>query len=112
MTVIRISVNVLTTLSIAEWKEGSVVGSQIRSLMNYKVFEATNIVTCFAILKNHKHPDDWNIVANIKKLWCNMRIKLNFLYSHLDFFLENFGEEQIERFHQDIKNVETRYQNP
>lgn len=42
-----------------------------------------------------------------------MTYKLHFLYSHLDYFPENLGdysEEQGERFHQDIKEMERRYQ--
>ncbi|KYQ49069.1 hypothetical protein ALC60_11871 [Trachymyrmex zeteki] len=42
-----------------------------------------------------------------------MNLKLHFLDSHLDTFPENLGdfsEEQGERFHQDIKVMETRYQ--
>ena len=42
-----------------------------------------------------------------------MRIKLHFLHSHLDRFPENLGDfsdEQGERFHQDIKTIEKRYQ--
>jgi len=42
-----------------------------------------------------------------------MSIKMHFLYSHLDKFPENLGdvsEEQGERFHQDIKEMERRYQ--
>ncbi|KRX55839.1 hypothetical protein T09_14625 [Trichinella sp. T9] len=38
-----------------------------------------------------------------------MSLKLYFLHSHLDFFPQNFGhisEEQDERFHQDIKQME------
>ena len=40
-------------------------------------------------------------------------MKLHFLHSHLDFFLENLGvvsEEQGGRFNQDIKDIERRYQ--
>jgi hypothetical protein len=39
--------------------------------------------------------------------------QLFFFNSHLDFFTENLGsvgEEQGERFHQDIKEMERRYQ--
>jgi hypothetical protein len=46
-------------------------------------------------------------------LGCNMSLKLHFLASHLDYFPPNFGkvcEEQGERFHQDLKDVERRYQ--
>ena len=40
-------------------------------------------------------------------------IKLHFLYSNLDRFPENLGDlsdEQGERFHQDISEMEVRYQ--
>ncbi|GFU74235.1 HTH_Tnp_Tc3_2 domain-containing protein [Trichonephila clavipes] len=42
-----------------------------------------------------------------------MSVKVHFLHLHLDYFPENFGavsEEQGERFHQDIKEMERRYQ--
>jgi hypothetical protein len=42
-----------------------------------------------------------------------MSLKVHFLASHLDYFPENLGavsEEQGERFHQDIKEMEQRYQ--
>ena len=42
-----------------------------------------------------------------------MSIKIHYLFSHLDRFPENLGElseEQGERFHQDIKVMEERYQ--
>ena len=42
-----------------------------------------------------------------------MSIKVHFLHSHLDRFPDNLGcysEEQGERFHQDIKVMEERYQ--
>ncbi|GFX39838.1 tigger transposable element-derived protein 1 [Trichonephila clavipes] len=42
-----------------------------------------------------------------------MSVKVHFLHSHLDYFPENLGdvsEEQGERFHQDIKEMERRYQ--
>jgi hypothetical protein len=42
-----------------------------------------------------------------------MSLKLHFLASHLDHFPPNLGavsEEQGERFHQDLKDVERRYQ--
>ncbi|CAI9593149.1 unnamed protein product, partial [Staurois parvus] len=46
-------------------------------------------------------------------LGCLMSLKVDFLQSHLDYFPENVGaasEEQGERFHQDIKEMERRYQ--
>ena len=42
-----------------------------------------------------------------------MSIKFHFLFSHLDTFPDNMGDvsdEQGERFHQDIKEMEERYQ--
>ena len=42
-----------------------------------------------------------------------MSVKVHFLRSHLEYFPENlwaFSEEQGERFHQDIKTIEKRYQ--
>jgi len=43
----------------------------------------------------------------------NMSFKIHFLHSHLDFFPENLGDvsnEHGERFHQEIKTIEQRYQ--
>ena len=42
-----------------------------------------------------------------------MSIKAHFLFSHLERFPDNlcdYNEEQGERFHQDIKTMEERYQ--
>ncbi|CAG9834269.1 unnamed protein product [Diabrotica balteata] len=73
------------------------------------------VVTGF--LGNKKNPNYKTIVAdmldNFKKLGCNMIIKVHYLHSHLDYFPANLGdvsEEQGERFHQDIKEMERRYQ--
>ncbi|KAL4113048.1 hypothetical protein QTP88_016749 [Uroleucon formosanum] len=54
-----------------------------------------------------------SMLENYRILGCSMSIKMHFLYSHLDKFPENLGdvsEEQSERFHQDIKEMERRYQ--
>ena len=68
-------------------------------------------------LGNHKSPDYREIVQpmleNFHRLDCNMNIKLHFLFSHIDCFPENLGavsEEQGERFHQELKTMEKRYQ--
>ncbi|GBM35498.1 hypothetical protein AVEN_257196-1 [Araneus ventricosus] len=40
-------------------------------------------------------------------------LKVHFLHSHIDCFPENLGdysEEQGERFHQDVRDIERRYQ--
>jgi len=54
-----------------------------------------------------------NIVSKMldafKNLGCNMSLKVHFLNSHLDYFPENLGDvsdEQGERFHQDIAQME------
>ncbi|KDR06722.1 hypothetical protein L798_04105 [Zootermopsis nevadensis] len=44
---------------------------------------------------------------------CNISLKMHFLNSHLDVFLNNLGsvsDEHDERFHQDISTLERRYQ--
>lgn len=54
-----------------------------------------------------------DMLKNFKNLGCRMSLKVHFLHSHLDFFPENLGDnsdEQGERFHQDIKAMEKRYQ--
>ena len=46
-------------------------------------------------------------------LRCSMSVKVHFLQSHVDYFPDNLdavSEEQGERFHQDIKTMEKRYQ--
>jgi len=45
------------------------------------------------------------MLSSYKAMGCNMSLKIHFLKSHLDFFLENLGEvsdEHGEKFHQDI----------
>ena len=53
------------------------------------------------------------LLTSLHQLGENMSIKLHFLRSHLAGFPENLGDvsdEQGERFHQDISNIEVRYQ--
>ena len=53
------------------------------------------------------------MLQNFQALDARMSIKLHYLFSHLDYFPENLGnvsEEQGERFHQDIRTIEERYQ--
>ncbi|CAK8690786.1 unnamed protein product [Clavelina lepadiformis] len=53
------------------------------------------------------------MLSSMQEMKCNMSIKLHFLKNHLDYFPENLGdvsEEQGERFHQDIRVMEERYQ--
>ena len=53
------------------------------------------------------------MLKNLKSLVCLMSYKMHFLHSHLDYFPSNLGdfsEEQGERFHQNISEMENRYQ--
>ena len=54
-----------------------------------------------------------SMLESYKQLEAYMSIKVHFLFSHLDKFPENLGsvsDEQGERFHQDIRDMEERYQ--
>ncbi|GBM23562.1 hypothetical protein AVEN_46244-1, partial [Araneus ventricosus] len=118
----------LLGLSEAKLKEGLFVGPDIRKMMKDENFETkmeTNrrkawesfnlVITSF--LGNKKDSNYKSIVEemikNFKILGCSMSLKVNFLVSHLDYFLENLGavrKEQGERFQQDIMEMERRYQ--
>ena len=109
-------------------KAGIFDGPQIRKLIKdpnfilsmndvdanaWKVF--VSVVINF--LGSRKQDDYTTLVDNLIKsfhaLGCNMSIKLHFLHSNLNRFPENLGDvsdEQGERFHQDIKTIEKRYQ--
>jgi len=53
------------------------------------------------------------LLSTLQDMGANMSIKVHFLFSHLDRFPENLGDlsdEQGERFHQDISEMEVRYQ--
>jgi hypothetical protein len=120
--------NKFLALSQARVKEGISVGPQIRALTKDKIFEESmtpaereawisfkDVIDKF--LGNNKDPNYEQVVNNMlekyKVLGCKMSLKLHFLFSHLDQFPENLGavsEEQGERFHKDIKEMERRYQ--
>lgn len=115
-------------ISNAKLKEGIFDGPQIRKMLKDENFIKSmnkkekaawisfkKVVENF--LGNHKSDDYEQIVAdmveNFGKLGCLINLKLHFLNSHLDYFPMNLGdysEEQGERFHQDIKVMERRYQ--
>jgi len=66
---------------------------------------------------NHRADNYEELVSNLLKayeeLGCNMSLKIHFLDSHLSFFPSNLGavsDEMGERFHQDLKIMERRYQ--
>ena len=69
------------------------------------------------ILGNTRYPDYKTIVQRVQAAYeaqgCKMSLKVHFLHSHIDYFLENLGahsEEQWERFHQDVRDIERWYQ--
>jgi hypothetical protein len=115
-------------LSDAKLREGIFVGPDIRKLLPDDLFEMTmktvekeawnafkEIIAKF--LGNYKDPNYKQIVEKMlekfKPLDYATSLKVHFLNAHLDYFPENLGavsEEQGKRFHQDIKEMETRYQ--
>ena len=115
-------------ISDAKLKAGIFVGPQIREVMRDTVFKTKMTAvekrawTSFQLvvegfLGNHKAPDYsariMNLVKSYKNLWCRMTVKFHFLHSHLSYFpgnLRAFSEEQGERFHQEICEMEGRYQ--
>jgi hypothetical protein len=100
------------------------LGPQIRSLYKGNDFQNSmnvverNACTAFKnviekLLGNHKDEDYENIVRimfkNFHILGCNMSLKVNFLFSHLNLFPKNLdavSEEQGKRLDQDIKQME------
>lgn len=115
-------------LSDAKVKEGVFVGPDIRKLVKDENFENSlsdpekdawislkDVMKNF--LGNYKDPNYKDIVGRMlekfEALGCKMSLKVHFLHAHLDYFPENLGdvsEEQGERFHQDMKEMERRYQ--
>ena len=106
-------------------KAGIFDAPQIRTLLKDKHFMArmiavegrawvafTNVVQGFLGNKkedNYKEIVD-ELLLSLRGLGCKMSIQLHYLHSHLDKFpdnLEDVSEEQGERFHQDIKVMET-----
>ncbi|XP_076367169.1 uncharacterized protein LOC143255416 [Tachypleus tridentatus] len=120
--------SVLPGLSFEKIKAGVFDGPQIRALVRDQEFarkmndkERTAWLSFVAVMANflgNKKADNYetlvaNMLSAFRDLGCNMSVKLHYLYSHLDRFPENPGavsDEQGERFHQDLKTMEERYQ--
>ena len=116
------------SLSDEKVKQGIFNGPDIRKMTKDDHFVQTmtdvesrawngfrNVIDNF--LGNHRSANYVEVVEEMldayKELNCNMSIKVHFLFSHLNEFPANLGaysDEQGERFHQDIKTMETRYQ--
>ena len=119
---------VFSGMTTEKLKAGIFDGPQIRQLIKDADFEKSmsqvelEAWTAFVqvvknSLGNNKASNYEELVLKMltafKNLGCNMSIKMHYLFSHLDWFPENLGsmsDEQGERFHQDMKEMETRYQ--
>lgn len=115
-------------LSEAKINEGVFDGPQIRDLFKDEHFEELMTDTekdawqsfrevSTSFLGNKKTPEYKTVVKKMvtafKNMNCLMNLKLHFLDSHIEYFPENLGdfsEEQGERMHQDLKDVEKRWQ--
>ena len=64
-------------------------------------------------LGNNKARNYAELVNNMLTGFRNLGVKMHNLFSHMDRFPKNLGsmsDEQGERFHHDLKEMETRYQ--
>ena len=119
---------VLPGLSFEKIKAGVFDGPQIRLLMRDSVFPAkmnvlernawTSFVSVVENFLGNRKADNYELLvadmlSAFRNLGCKMSVKLHYLYSHLDKFPDSLGavsDEQGERFHQDLKVMEERYQ--
>lgn len=120
--------SIFSKLSEAKLKEGIFVGPQIRQLMKDPTFdqkltakERDAWISLKGVVKgflgNQRAANAELLVQNLLKAYkamgCRMSLKIHFLHSHFAFFPENLGavsDEQGERFHQDVKRLEERFQ--
>ena len=115
-------------LSYEKRKAGILDGSQIRTLLRDQYFVTTMTVVEARAWKafskvvhnflGNKRADNYielvdELLLSLQDLGCRMRIKVHYLHNHLSKFPVNLGdvsEKQGERFHQDVKVMEERYQ--
>ena len=115
-------------LTIEKLKAGIFNGPQIRKLINDHEFPSSMSKEEFyawdAFVKvvktffgNKKASNYKELVANLlssfEDIGAKMSIKVHFLHIYLDRFRENLGalsDKQGERFYQDVKEMEERYQ--
>ena len=115
-------------LTMEKLKVGIFDGPQIRQLIRDPEFEnSMNEVELEAwkafvmvvknFLGNNKARNYaelfYNMLTTFRNLSCNMSIKMHHLFLHMDRFPENLGsmsDEQGKKFHQDLKEMEKRYQ--
>ena len=114
--------------SMIKLKAGIFDGTQIKTLLNDQDFPnsvnekesctwSAFVEAVKNFLENRKAVKYKGIVAKLQSslqdMGTNMSIKLHFLYSHLDHFPKSLGDlsdEQGEQFHQDINEMEVRYE--
>lgn len=114
-------------LSRYKVEQGIFVGPQIRKALHSTDFQ--NVLTAEqrtawesfdavvnGFLGNVRDPNYKQLVAdmleNFRKIGSTLSLKMHFLKSHIDFFPENLGaysDEHGERFHQDISDMEDRF---
>jgi hypothetical protein len=108
--------------------EGIFIGPQIRDLIKDEYFDRLlqgdeksawdsfkSVVNGYLGNRRAQNYEELvnNFLQSYQKIGCNMSLKINFLYSHLDFFPENCGavsDEHGESFHQEISLMEKRCQ--
>ena len=105
-------------------KAGIFDGPQMRKLLRDQYFVTTMTIVeaqawkiFFKVVHNflgNKRADNYielveEVLLSLQDLGCRMSIKVHYLHSHLSEFPANLGK-QGERFHQDIKVIEERYQ--
>lgn len=119
--------NMFPKLSRMKIHQGIFVGPQIRKALNSDEFIALltddeqKAWTSFeavvnGFLGNFKDPNYKKIIddmlQNYETIGARLSLKMHFLKSHIDFFPENLGaesDEHGERFHQDISDMEDRF---
>ena len=106
------------------WKPASLIWQliwdpEVENSMNEVELEAwkTFVLVVNNFLGNNKARNNAKLVNNMltafRNLSCNVSVKMHYLFSHMDWLSENLGSmsvEQGERFHQDLKEMGTRYQ--
>ena len=101
--------NLFPKLSEAKVKGGIFIGPQVKLILKSDEF----LETLNAVEKDNYAELVANLVNSYGNMGCRMSMKVHMLDAHLDEFKENLGaysEEHGERFHQDIKDFESRYQ--
>ena len=124
----RYIVDSFPKLSDAKIEAGVFDGPKIRKLMKDSSFRQTmspieleswdNFVSVSKLFLGNARDENYstlvkNMIDSFGRLGCNMSIKLHFLADHLELFPPNCGDvsdEQGERFHQDLRVFEERYQ--